>query len=66
MFVIATTAMPALGYPKPQDPQPGETVLEEKVLLDTADSKFEGSQLELALQLSNAKPQAVSASSYAG
>ena len=66
ILVIASTAISVLAYPKPQEPQQSEAVLEEAVVPDSSKSKFEGSQLGLALQLSNAKPQEVSASSYAG
>ena len=70
VIVLAAAAMPTHGLPRPQDPEQIEVTEEagapSEVPTDAKDSKFEGSQLALALKLSNAGPQEVSASSYAG
>ncbi len=70
IIVLAAAAVPTYGLPRPQDPDQPEVEQDagapSEVPTDAKDSKFEGSQLALALKLSNAGPQEVSASSYAG
>lgn len=70
VIVLTAAAMPTNGLPRPQDPEQTEVGEEvaapSEVPTDAKDPKFEGSQLALALKLSNAGPQEVSASSYAG
>ena len=76
--IIASIFSSSIAYPKPQEERSKEDAaeeLQEAAAEETATapadgekntSKFEGSQLALALKLSGAKPQPVSASSYGG
>ena len=76
--IIASIFSSSIAYPKPQEERSKEDAVEELQEAaaeepatapadgDKATSKFGGSQLALALELSGAKPQAVSASSYGG
>lgn len=66
---MLTTISTSVGFPRPQEAEKGQTeeALEPVVQPnETQEAKFGGSQLALALSLSDAKPQPVSASSYGG
>ena len=66
---MLTTISTSVGFPRPQEAEKGQTeeALEPVVQPnETQEAKFGGGQLALALSLSDAKPQPVSASSYGG